>query len=97
MYITSWRYVNDVRQMSINKESYWLTLMLLHLEVRSRSHDVKLLCIEKYKQLEMVVSYKATTLRFTSIIVNNIIDPDKNSIDPDNNIINGSITANQSN
>ena len=64
MYITSWRYVNDVAQMSLNKESYWLTLMFIRLEVRSRSHDIKMLCIEKYKQLEMVVSSKATTLRW---------------------------------
>ena len=38
--ITSWRNVNDVTQMSINKESYWLTLTLLCLEARSRSYDI---------------------------------------------------------
>ena len=35
MNTTPWRYVNDVKQMSINKERYWLTLTLLGLEVQS--------------------------------------------------------------
>ena len=52
-YITSWRYVNDVTQTSINKASYWLALTLLRLEARSRSHDISMFCIEKCKQLEM--------------------------------------------
>ena len=63
MNITSGRYVNDVTQMSINKERYWLTLMLLRLEARSRSHDVSMFCMEKCKQPEMLVSSKAATLR----------------------------------
>ena len=33
--------------------------MLLRLEVQSRSHDISMFCIEKCKQLEMVVSSKA--------------------------------------
>ena len=63
MDITSWRNVNDVTQMSINKESYWLTLTLLRLGARSRSHGISMFCIEKCKQLEMLVSSKATSLR----------------------------------
>ena len=63
MNIRSWRYVNDVTQMSINKERYWLTLTLPRLEARSRSHDISLFCIEKCKQPEMLVSSKATALR----------------------------------
>ena len=64
MNITSWRYVNDVTQMSINKERYHLlTLTLLSLEARSRSHDVSMFGIEQYKQPEMLVSSKETTLR----------------------------------
>ena len=51
MYMRSWQYVNDVTQMSINKENYWLTLALLRLEVGSSQF-----CMEKWKQLEMVVS-----------------------------------------
>ena len=47
----------------IKKASYWLTLTLLHLEARSRSHDFSMFCIEKCKQLEMLDSCKATTLR----------------------------------
>ena len=62
MNITLWRYVNGVTQM-INKELYWLMMKLLHLEVRSRSHDVSMFCIEKCKQQEMLVSSKATSLR----------------------------------
>ena len=42
MHITSWRYMNDVTQMSINKERSWLTLTLLRLEGRSRSHDISM-------------------------------------------------------
>ena len=63
MNITSWRYVNDVTQMSINKERYWLTLTLLRLEARSRSQDVSMFCIEQYKQPEMLISSKESTLR----------------------------------
>ena len=63
MNITSWRYVNDVTQLSINKERYWLTLTLLSLEARSRSHDISMFCIEKCKQPEMLVSSKTNTLR----------------------------------
>ena len=33
--ITSWRYVNDVTQMLMNKERYLLTFMLLRLEALS--------------------------------------------------------------
>ena len=55
MNIMSWRYVNDVMQMSINKERYWLTLTLLRLEELSRSHDISMFCIEKYKLPEMLV------------------------------------------
>ena len=54
--IKSWRYVNGVTQMSINKELYWLTLTLLRLEAWSRSHDISMFCIEKCKQPEMLVS-----------------------------------------
>ena len=61
--ITSWRYVNDVTQMSINKERYWLTLTFLRLEARSRSRDISMFCIKKCKQPEMLVSSMATTLR----------------------------------
>ena len=43
---TSRRYVNDVTQMLINKESYWLTLTLLHLEVRPRTCDCSIFCIK---------------------------------------------------
>ena len=61
MNITVWRYVNDVTQILINKEHYWLTLTLLRLEARPRSHDISMFCIEKCKQPEMLVSSKATT------------------------------------
>ena len=63
MNITSWRYMNDVKQMLINKDRYWMTLTLLRLEGRSTSHDSSMFCIEKCKQPEMLVSSKATTLR----------------------------------
>ena len=63
MNIMSWRYLNDVMQMSTNKERYWLSLKLLLLEARSRSHDISMFCIEKCKQPKMLVSSKATTLR----------------------------------
>ena len=66
MNITLWRYVNDVMQMLINKERYWLTLTLLRLEARSRSHDISMFCIEKCKQPEILVSSKAITLRQAS-------------------------------
>ena len=62
MFITSWRYVNDVTQMLISKESYGLMLTLL-LPDPSRSHDISMFCIEKCKQLEIKVSSKATTLK----------------------------------
>ena len=51
-----WLYVNDVTQMSINKDHYWLALTLLRLLARSRSHDISMFCIEKCKQPEMLVS-----------------------------------------
>ena len=63
MNIKSWQYVNDVTQMLINKERYWLTLTLLPLEELSRSHAISMFCIEKCKQPEKLVSSKATTLR----------------------------------
>ena len=63
MNITSWRYVNDITQLLINKERHWLTLTLLWLEARSRSHEISMFCIEKCKQTEMLVSSKTTTLR----------------------------------
>ena len=63
MNITPRRFVNDVTQMSINEERYWITLALLRLEARSRSHDISMFCIEKSKQPEMLISSKATTLR----------------------------------
>ena len=63
----AWRYVNDVTQMSINKEQYWLKLTLLRLEGRSRSHDISMFCIKKCKQPEMLVSSSATTLRNINI------------------------------
>ena len=47
-----WRYVNDMAQALINKESYSLTKTLLPLEVRFRSHDISMFCIEKCKQLK---------------------------------------------
>ena len=87
---SSWQYVNDVMQMSMNKEHYWLALTLLHLEARSRSHDISMLCIEKNKQSEMLVSSQATTLRMYpvnpqhsscnyvfSIKVENSVDPNQ--------------------
>ena len=58
MNITSWRYMNDITQTSINKERYWLTLTLFRLEVLSRSNDISMLCIEKCKQPEMLVPSK---------------------------------------
>ena len=63
MNITLCRYVNDVAQVSINKEPFWLTLTLIRLEAGSRSHDISMFCIEKCKQQEMLVSSKATTPR----------------------------------
>ena len=63
MNIMLWRYVDDVMQMLINKERYWLTFTLLRIEVRSRSNDIPMFCIEKCKHPEMLVSSKATTLR----------------------------------
>ena len=63
MNITLWLYVNDVTQMLINKEQYWLTLTLLRLEAWSRSHDISMFCIEQCKQPEILVSSKATTQR----------------------------------
>ena len=59
MCISLLRYVNDVMQTSVNKECQWL--MLLHPEERSRSCDSSMLCIEKSKQLEMLVTSKART------------------------------------
>ena len=61
MNITSWRYVNDVTQISINKGCYWL--VLLRLEVLSGSHGILIFCFEKCKQPDMLVSPKAATLR----------------------------------
>ena len=58
-----WRYVIDVRQTLINKGSYWLMLTLLQPEAWSRSHDILMFCIEKCKQLEIMVSFKATTMK----------------------------------
>ena len=43
----TWRYVNDITQTSINKLCYWLTLALLRVEMRSRSHDISMFGIEK--------------------------------------------------
>ena len=63
MNITLWQYMNDLMQMSINKDRYWLTLTILHLEARSRSYDISMFGIEKCKQPEMLVSSKATTLK----------------------------------
>ena len=63
MNITTWRYVNDVTPMSINKVRYWLTLTLPRLESPSRSHDISMYSIEKRKQPEMLVSSMAATLR----------------------------------
>ena len=48
---------------SLHKERYWLTLTLLRLEARSRSHDISMFCIEKCKQPEMLASSKITTPR----------------------------------
>ena len=62
MYIMLWGYVNDVTQTLLNKERFWLTLMLLRLEMRPKSHDISMFCIEKCKHLGMLVSTKATTL-----------------------------------
>ena len=39
--------MNDIAQMLINKERYWLTFTLLRLEVRSRSHGISMFCMEK--------------------------------------------------
>ena len=63
MTITAWLYVNEVTQISINKERNWLTLTLLRLKVRSRSYGISMFCNEKCKQSEMLVSSKVTTLR----------------------------------
>ena len=60
---TSWRYVNDVTEMSKNKVRFWLTLTLLRLHARSRSRGISMFYIEEGKQPEMLVSSKATTLR----------------------------------
>ena len=54
MCITLRRYLNDVMQKLITKESYLLTLKLLRLVARSRPHDISMLCIEKCKQIENV-------------------------------------------
>ena len=51
------------------KANYWLTLSLLHLEARSRSNDISMFCIEKCKQLEMLDSCKATTLRMLILLI----------------------------
>ena len=48
---------------AMNKESYWLTLTLLHLEARPRPRDCSMFCIEKCKQLGIMVSSKAASLR----------------------------------
>ena len=72
MNITLWLHVNDVTQMLINKEHYWLTLTLLRLEVRSRSHDISMFCIENCKQPEVLVSSKATALRMICFQVKNL-------------------------
>ena len=45
MNITSWRYVNDVMQMSINK-NVSADVDVLCLEARSRSHDISIFCIK---------------------------------------------------
>ena len=37
--LTSGRYANNVTQTSFNKECYWLTLTLLHITARPRSHN----------------------------------------------------------
>ena len=47
MNTTSWRYVNDITQMLINNERYWLTMTLLHLELWSKSHAISTFCIER--------------------------------------------------
>ena len=65
MNITSWRNMNDVTQMSINKEHYWLMLTLLRPEARSRLHDISMFCIEKCKQSGMLVSSKAIFFNYT--------------------------------
>ena len=56
-------YVSDVTQFAINKERLWMTLTLLRLEGRSRSHDISMFCTEKCKQPEMLVLSETTTLR----------------------------------
>ena len=56
--ITLLRYMTDVTQMSINKESYWITLMLLSLEGQSKSHDISMFCIEKYSSQKNLVSFR---------------------------------------
>ena len=61
MNIKLWRYLNDFKQMLLNKEPYCLTLTLLPLKARSRSQHFRV-CIEKCKQPEMLVSSKETTL-----------------------------------
>ena len=61
MNITSWQYVNDVTQMSIKKESYWLMLTLLHLEARSRSHNISIMRAV-IKGLHYILLDKATQL-----------------------------------
>ena len=85
MNITSWRNMNDATQLSINKESFWLTLTLLHQEARSRSDGIPVFCIEKCKQPEMnLICALVNACKFDSIrhfhmngvysITSNIID-----------------------
>ena len=59
----------------INKESYWLTLTLLHLEARHRPRDCTMFCIEKCKQLGIMVSSKAATLRMKILLIIPLILP----------------------
>ena len=60
--IRLWRYVNDV-----TKESYWLPLTFFHIEVRPRPRYCSMFCIEKRKQLGIMVSSKAATLKIHSL------------------------------
>ena len=55
--------LRELRHTNIYKQSKLLGDVDVHLESRSISHDISMFCIEKCKQLEMLDSCKATTLR----------------------------------
>ena len=61
MNLTLWRYVNDVTQLSINKERYWLTLTFLRQVLDHMTF--RCFALRNISKPEMLVSSKAITLR----------------------------------